>query len=315
MSTSIKPRRLDAGATLAIVSPASAVKPDRVQAGAARLEELGYRVVVMPHVLDRGPLYYAGTAADRAADLMAAFADRNIDGIICARGGWGSAELLPLLDAAQVRANPKVFVGYSDHTALHIWMQRETGLVTFHGPMAAADFSRENGVDPASWSHAIGGDASWSLGASDGLRLLRPGTAEGLTAGGCLSIVAESLGTPYAMAQASKEIPRILFLEDTGERPYKWDRMILHLRYGGMLENVAGIVFGDMQQCGAPEEIALLEPAILHSLRDFAGPIAIGLRSGHVDTPNITLPLGVRARLDLSATENPRLEFLEAATV
>ena len=313
MPTLIKPRKLKIGATLAVVSPASAVKPERLQAGAARLEELGYRVVVMPHVLDRGPLYYAGTAADRAADLMAAFADPQVEGIVCARGGWGSAELLPLMDVAQVRANPKVFAAYSDHTSLHLWMQREAGMVTFHAPMAAADFSRDNGVDLASWNHATGGDTSWSVGASDGLRVLRPGLADGKIVGGCLSIVAESLGTPYAMLPATE--PRILFLEDTGERPYKWDRMLLHLRYAGMLENVAGIVFGDMRECIVPEESDLLEQAILHALHDFAGPIAIGLRSGHVDTPNITLPLGLRARLDLSAAENPRLEFLEAATV
>lgn len=315
MPTLIKPPKLKLGATLAIVSPASAVKPERVQAGVARLQELGYRVVVMPHVLDRGPLYYAGTAADRAADLMAAFADPQINGIVCARGGWGSAELLPLLDATVARTNPKLFAGYSDHTSLHMWMQREAGMVTFHAPMAAADFSRDNGVDLASWNHATGGDTSWSVGASDGLRVLRPGLAEGKIAGGCLSIVAESLGTPYAMLPASKDDPRILFLEDTGERPYKWDRMLLHLRYAGMLKNVTGIVFGDMRECIVPEEGGLLEQAILHALHDFAGPIAIGLRSGHVDTPNITLPLGVRARLDLSAAENPRLEFLEAATV
>jgi muramoyltetrapeptide carboxypeptidase len=313
MSTLIKPRRLNPGATLAVVSPASAAKPERVQAGAARLEELGYSVVIMPHVLDRGPLYYAGTAADRAADLMAAFADPRIDGIVCARGGWGSAELLPLLDASVIRVNPKVFAGYSDHTSLHMWMQREAGVVTFHGPMAAADFSRDNGVDLASWNHATGGDASWSVGASDSLRVLRPGLADGKIAGGCLSIVAESLGTPYAMLPATE--PRLLFLEDTGERPYKWDRLLLHLRYAGMLENVTGIVFGDMRECIVPEENDLLEKALMHALRDFSGPIAIGLRSGHVDTPNITLPLGVRARLDLSAAENPRLEFLEAATV
>ena len=313
MPTLIKPRKLKKGVTLAIVSPASAVKPERVQAGVARLEELGYRVVVMPHVLDRGPLYYAGSAADRAADLVAAFADPRIDGIVCARGGWGSAELLPLLDASMIRAKPKVFAGYSDHTSLHMWLQREAGMVTFHGPMAAADFSRDNGVDLASWDHATGGDASWSVGAREGLRILRSGVAEGKIAGGCLSIIAESLGTPCAMLPATE--PRILFLEDTGERPYKWDRMLLHLRYAGILENVAGIVFGDMRECIVPEESDLLEQVILHALHDFTGPIAIGLRSGHVDTPNITLPLSVRARLDLSAAEDPRLEFLEAATV
>jgi muramoyltetrapeptide carboxypeptidase len=107
----------------------------------------------------------------------------------------------------------------------------------------------------------------------------------------------------------------VLFLEDIGMKPYQWDRNLLHLKYAGLLDNVSGIVFGDMQQCVAPEDNALLEQAILHALRDFAGPIAIGLRSGHVDAPNVTLPLGVGARLDLSSAENPWLEFLEAATI
>ena len=120
----------------------------------------------MPHALDCGPLYYAGTVEQRVGDLHAAFADTAIDGIVCTRGGWGSAELLPHLDAELVRANPKVFVGYSDHTALHVWLAREAGLVTFYGPMVAADFARAEGFDRASWGHALGGDAGWSLGAS-----------------------------------------------------------------------------------------------------------------------------------------------------
>ena len=307
----LKPPALRPGATLAVVSPASAAKAELVQAGIDRLQALGYKTVRMPHALDRGPLYYAGTAEQRAGDLMAAFGDVAIDGIVCARGGWGSAELLPHLDADLVRANPKAFVGYSDHTSLHIWLGREAGLVTFYGPMVAADFARPDGVDAASWSHAFGGDSGWMLGAGDGLRVLREGVAEGTIAGGCLSIYTESLGTPYAALPA--EAPRVLFLEDIGTKPYQWDRMLLHLRYAGMLEHVTGIVFGDMRQCVAPVEDTLLEGAILHALRDFAGPIAIGLRSGHVDSPNITVPLGVRVRLDLSEREMPRLEFQEAA--
>ncbi len=311
----VRPKALKAGARLAIVSPASAAKAEMVQGGVDRLHTLGYTTEVMPHALDRGPIYYAGTAVERAADLMAAFADPKIDGILCTRGGWGSAELLPLLDASVVRVNPKVFVGYSDHTSLHIWMQREANLVTFYAPMVAADFARANGVDLASWNHATGGNAIWALRANDGLRVLRAGVAEGNIAGGCISILAESLGTPYAALPASANEPRVLFLEDIGTKPYQWDRLLLHLRYAGMLENVTGIVFGDMKQCVAPEDEALLEQAILHALRDFAGPIAIGLRSGHVDTPNITVPLGVQVRLDLSAAHDPKLEFLEAATV
>lgn len=309
----VKPPALNPGATLAIVSPASAAKAELVQAGIDCLHGLGYRTVLMPHALDRGPLYYAGTVEQRAGDLLAAFADPVIDGILCTRGGWGSAELLPYLDGALIRANPKVFVGYSDHTSLHVWLAREAGLVTFYGPMVAADFARAEGFEVASWRHSFDGDAGWSLGVGDGLRVLRAGVADGMLAGGCLSIFAEGLGTPYSAMPATADEPRVLYLEDIGTKPYQWDRMLLHLRYAGMLENVSGIVFGDMRQCVAPEEEPLLEKAILHALRDFAGPIAIGLRSGHVDTTNITVPLGVRVRLDLSEQENARMEFLEAA--
>jgi muramoyltetrapeptide carboxypeptidase len=309
----VKPAALRAGATLAVVSPASTPKPELVQAGIDCLRGLGYRTKLYSHALDRGPLYYAGTAEQRAEDLLAAFADPEIDGILCTRGGWGSAELLPHLDAGLVRANPKVFVGYSDHTSLHVWLAREANLVSFYAPMVAADFARPQGFDGASWQHTFGGDSGWSLTASDGLRVLRPGAAEGRLAGGCLSIVAESLGTPYAPLPAQDDAPRVLFLEDIGTKPYQWDRMLLHLKYAGMLEHVSGIVFGDMRQCVAPEEEAAVELSILHALKDFAGPIAIGLRSGHVDAPNITLPLGVKVRLDLSEAERPRLEFPEAA--
>jgi muramoyltetrapeptide carboxypeptidase len=298
---------------LAVLSPASAARPELVQLGLARLNELGYKTVLGAHALDRGPLYYAGTLEQRLADLHAAFADPAIDGILCTRGGWGSAELLPHLDLELIRANPKPFLGYSDHTSLHIWLRERANLVTFYGPMCAADFGRgdriEDGVDLASWQAALGGEAAWSLGAADGLRVLRGGVAEGVFDGGCMAIYAESLGTPYAPKPAG-----VLFLEDISVKPYQWDRMLLHLRYAGMLEGVQGIVFGDMGQCVGPEEEqSLLERAILHALRDFDGPIAIGLRSGHVSAPNVTLPLGVPVRLDLCDAENPRLHFREAA--
>jgi muramoyltetrapeptide carboxypeptidase len=304
-----RPKALQPGATLAVVSPASTPKPELVEQGRARLEELGYRTVLGEHALGRGPLYYAGTKEERIADLHAAFADPAVDGIVCTRGGWGSAELLPHLDVELIRANPKPFIGYSDHTSLHCWLRERANLVSFYGPMCAADFGRANGVDLASWNHALGESATWSLGAADGLRVLRAGTAEGVFDGGCLSIYAEAIGTPFAPLSPAG----ILFLEDIGTKPYQWDRMLLHLRYAGLLEGVQGIVFGDMRQCVSAEENELLERAILHALGDFAGPIAIGLRSGHVSAPNVTLPLGVRARLDLAEAENPRLHFLEAA--
>ena len=305
----IKPRALRPGATLAVVSPASTPKPELVAVGVAALQALGYRVQVSPHALTRGPLYYAGTLAQRVADLHAAFADEAVDGILCTRGGWGSAELLPHLDRTLIRAHPKPFLGYSDHTSLHTWLRNEADLVSFQAPMVAADFSRADGVDMASWNHALRGTAAWTLGAESGLRVLQAGLAEGELHGGCLSIYAEAVGTPYAPR------PRggVLFLEDIGAKPYQWDRTLLHLRYAGLFEGVQGVVFGDMSQCCAPEEHASLEGALQHALREFKGPIAIGLRSGHVASGNITLPFGVQVRLDLGERGNPRMHFLEAA--
>jgi muramoyltetrapeptide carboxypeptidase len=305
----VRPAALRAGARLAVVSPASTPNAELVREGVEQLEAMGYEVSVSGHALDRGPLYYAGTLEERLKDLHDAFADPEIDGIICTRGGWGSAELLPYLDAALIRANPKAFIGYSDHTSLHSWFQNVANLVTFYGPMVAADFARDDGVDIASWESCFGGARAWTLGVQDGLRVLRPGVAEGVLRGGCISILAQSLGTPYA----GRTKGRVLFLEDIGTKPYQWDRVMLHLRYSGRLDNVRGIVFGDMARCVGAEEMDFLERAILHSLRDFEGPIAIGLRSGHVNGANITLPLNVRVRLDVVDEESPRLEFLEAA--
>ena len=301
-----RPPALRKGARLAVISPASAAKPERVRLGMERLAAMGYEPVLGAHALDSGPLYYAGCVADRVADLHAAFADPAIDGIICTRGGWGSAELLPHLDARLIAANHKAFIGYSDHTSLHAWLQNEAGLMSFYGPMVAADFAREDGVDAASWRSALYGESAWSLGAADGLRVLRDGEAEGPLLGGCISILTESLGTSYATKTAGS----VLFLEDIGTKPYQWDRMLLHLRYAGRLDGVTGIVFGDMKQCVPPEDEAYLERAILHALRDFEGPIAIGLRCGHVSAPNITLPLGRRVKLTLG-DDDVRLSFLE----
>lgn len=308
-SAMFKPAVLRPGATLAVLSPASTPKPDPVDRGISRLQELGYQTVLGKYTLNRGPLYYAGTLEQRLEDFHAAFADPSIDGIICTRGGWGSAELLPFLDASLIRANPKAFIGYSDHTALHSWLHNEANLVTFHGPMVAADFAREDGVDLPSWRHVTEGDFAWSVGTADGLRVLHSGVAEGILRGGCLSILVESLGTPYA----PKIRNSVLFLEDIGTKAYQWDRMLLHLRYAGVLKEACGIVFGDMRQCVTLEENDYLERAIMHSLRDFDGPIAIGLSSGHVGVPNVTLPLGIPVKLDLTESGNPQMHFLEAA--
>ncbi|MBS1821924.1 MAG: LD-carboxypeptidase [Acidobacteria bacterium] len=305
----IKPAALRRGATLAVISPASAAKREFVERGLAELEALGCRVKLGRHALARGPLYYAGSLKDRLEDLHNAFADPDVDGIICTRGGWGSAELLPHLNADLIRTNAKAFIGYSDHTSIHSWLQNEIGLVSFYAPMVAADFARERGVDLPSWQHTFHGDDSWALGPADGLRVVQPGLATGEMMGGCISILAEALGTPYAPRLEGS----ILFLEDIGTKPYQWDRLLLHLRYSGRLDGVRGIVFGDMAQCVGDEERDLLERALQHGLRGFEGPVAIGLRSGHVGGANVSLPLGVSVALDLREAENPQIRFMESA--
>ncbi len=286
--------RLRSGSRVAVVSPASAAKPELVDRGVERLRAFGYEPVVMPHALARGPLYYAGTAEQRVADLHEAFADKSIDGVICTRGGWGSAELLPLLDAELIRANPKVFLGYSDHTSLHVWLWNECGMATFYAPMVAADWSKDDGVDETSWRAAAEGIGVWSAGPADGLRVLRAGAAEGRLLGGCLSMLAEGLGTPWALRI---DEPCILFVEDIGTKPYQWDRMLQHLRFAGLMENVKGVVLGDMSANVQANEMELLESACLHALREFTGPVAIGLQSGHVQQRNRTVPLGAWVRM------------------
>ena len=322
------PPALRPGDRVAIVSPASAARPDRVHAGAAVLRQLGFEPVLMPHALAAGPLYFAGTVEQRLSDLHAAFADPTLRAICCTRGGWGSAELLPYLDLDLIRRNPKPFLGYSDHTSLHTWLQDQAGLVTFYAPMVNPDFARGLGSpeDPAaggihlpSLRSALITTTPWHLGTEAGLRLLRPAldsTAPtnytGTLWGGCLAILAEALGTPFAPRPRPRSL---LFLEDVGVKPYQWDRLLLHLRFAGLLSGVQAILFGDMLQCAPIQELPAVEAAILHSLRDFPGPILIGLQSGHVDVPNITLPLNVAATLDLRIGDQPQLHFPSAAVL
>jgi muramoyltetrapeptide carboxypeptidase len=288
------------GARVAVVSPASAASPEKVQRGVESLKAFGYEPVLMPHALRRGPLYYAGTAEERAADLFAALTNPEIEGVFCTRGGWGSAELLPLLDRMELseslRARPKVFVGYSDHTSLHAWFWNECGLATFYGPMVAADWSLDGGADERTWCEAVEGLQPWRVGSTDGVRVLRDGPpAEGRLLGGCLAILETGLGTPYALRL---DEPTVLFLEDINVKPYHWDRMLQHLRWAGMMDRVQGVVLGDMSANVGTEEMELLEAACLHALREVPGPVQIGLRSGHVTGGNRTVPLGAWVKMD-----------------
>ncbi len=307
---SLKPWALPANPVLAIVAPASSAQQARIDAGARGLAARGWQVRFGRHAQGRSLPYFSATVGERLADLHAAFADPEVDAILCTRGGYGSSYLLPGLDLGLIRANPKPLLGYSDLTALQSWLLDQTGLPAFHAPMLTADFDRADGVDEASLAAILGG-RTYSYGAAEGLRMLQPGTADGRLHGGCLSLLTAALGTPYApMTEGA-----LLFLEDVGVKPYQLDRMLRHLVLAGKLEGVSGIIFGEMLDCVSPGAPAgLLEQSILHALSSFPGPIAIGLRSGHVSRRNVTLPLGVEAQL-VTREGEARLELLEPAVL
>jgi muramoyltetrapeptide carboxypeptidase len=281
------------------------VDPEALERGVAALRALGFDVRLTDSIVERSA-FMAGTVARRRSELNGLFSDPAIRGIVCARGGAGAAWLLPLLDPEALRRNPKVFVGYSDITFLHLLLHRQ-GLVTFHGPMAAREIA-DGMYDPESFWWAITGDGAPYANAD--LAVLHRGRAEGRLRGGCLSILAAAAGTPWAFRADAEGT--ILFLEDIDERPYRIDRLLFQLRVAGAFEGVRGIVFGEMKGCGpSPNDAFTLESVVLEALAGLEVPVAWGLSSGHTDRPCVTLPLGVRARLECAASG--RFEVLEAA--
>ena len=309
MTGLLKPPAIQSGAGIGVITPASFAQLERVERGLDALRTLGFAPRLGQHALERGPLFFAGTAQERLSDLHAVFLDKSTSAVMCLRGGYGSNYLLDGLDLNLIRQHPKPFFAYSDLTGVQLRLLDQLGLPAFHGPMVAADFPVEDGVHLASFQAALAGE-TYSLGAAEGMRALKPGNAAGTLYGGCLSILVSLLGTPYEPQTEGK----LLFLEDTGAKPYQVDRMLWQMRRAGKLDEVRGIVFGEMTECvspGAPTE--LLEEAILHALEEFDGPVAIGLRSGHVSRENVTLTFGVEA--ELRVVDEAQLNMLEPAVV
>ena len=303
----VKPAAVSTGARIAVVAPASNAKLERIEDGIAALRKYGFDVVPAAHATGKSAPYFAGTLEERLEDLHRAFADPYIEAIICTRGGYGSNYLLEDLDLDLIAKNPKPFFAYSDLTVVQTWLLDELGLVSFHGPMAAADFCREDGVDEASFADALNG-GKVTAGAVQGLRILKPGRAQGTMHGGCLSMLVSTLGTRFAPQTEG----RLLFLEDVGAKPYQIDRMLRQMVLAGKFDGVTGFVFGEMLDCVSPgASPGMLDEVILRVLDWFDGPIATGLRSGHVSRANVTLPMGIGA--ELIAEAEPVLRYLEPA--
>ncbi|KAA6461125.1 LD-carboxypeptidase [Acidobacteria bacterium AB60] len=280
-------------AAISVVAPASFARQERIDNGTSRLQALGFAPRFLANATARGPLFFAGTPQQRIADLHAAFADPASQLLMSLRGGYGSNHILDLLDLNLIAAHPKPFFAYSDLTGPQLHLLDHLGLPAFHGPMLAADFFLENGVHLDSFYAALAG-AAYTVGSAQGLRPIQAGTATGTLYGGCLSILVSLLGTRWEPDTTNK----LLFLEDVGAKPYQIDRMLWQLRAAGKLQGVTGIVFGEMLDCASPgAEPDLLEKVLRSALADFKGPVALGLRSGHVSRDNVTLTFGAPATL------------------
>ena len=293
-----KPPALKAGQTIGVVAPAAVADALAVESAVRLLRQAGYRVRVGEAVFRRSG-YFAGTDGERFTDLVAMFADPEVRAILCARGGYGSGRLLPLLTDALEVDDAKIVVGYSDLTFLLTFLAQDRDLVVFHGPMLS-DFEIKPQAMPDLLALLRGDKVGWNL---SGQTIVQPGTAEGPLAGGCLSALVAALGTPYEIDTAD----RILFLEDVNEKPFRIDRMLTQLRQAGKLDGVAGVMFGEMVGCSAdPGESVKVADVIRQQFASSDYPVIAGVPSGH-GVGTATLPLGVRARL-----AGQRLTLLES---
>lgn len=298
-------RCLRPGDRVGVIAPAGPATPERLAQVEPLFARFGLRAKLYPSCHARHPQhdFLAGDDALRLADLHAAFADADHAAVFALRGGWGSARLLPRIDTALLRANPKPFVGYSDLTALHALLVR-VGLACFHGPMPASDLVLDGADEDA---HALFDALMHPLAAGHVLAptLLPgawrvPGVASGPLVGGNLSIVASLLGTPWALPVQGA----ILFLEDVSEALYRVDRLLVQLRHAGVLDAVAGIVLGSFTEDDDPTAV------LREHLAALGKPVLAGWPAGH-GRPNRVLPLGVRVRLDAAGGT---LTLLEAVT-
>lgn len=299
------PPALRAGDLVALVAPAGPLAPERAEGAAALLRDRGFRVAVRNDVTARHR-YLAGLDERRAEELLAALLDSDVKAVFLGRGGYGTQRLLARLGPVE-KAEPKPVVGFSDNTALVNYLRQAFGWVTLHGPHPQAEKSGELDEVLA----CLGSRGEPAKPAFGGLRLLGPprrGALEAEVAGGCLSLLSSSIGTPYAVDARG----RILFLEDTGEPAYRIDRMLHQLWASGALEEVKAVVFGTATSFGPRgygEDVRHIEELLLDFAASMPVPVLEGLTCGHTD-PNLPLPLGPLARLE---PERGEVSFLEAA--
>jgi len=303
LPTKIKPSRLRKGDTVGLITPAGYISPKQLDEAIENIESLGFKPYFTKNIHDKYG-YLAGKDDIRANDINHMFENDKVDGIFCARGGYGVARMLRQINYDAIKANPKVLVGYSDITALHYAIYSQTGLVTFHGPVATSTFN-EFTVDnlvktimkPEEETVFTPADDS---GSDYEIYTIREGKAHGELIGGNLSLAVTFLGTPYDVDYKNK----ILYLEEVDEKPYRVDRMLTHLYQAGKLEEIAGVALGIFRRCNARvgsakgEQSLSLKEVLYNKLYDLGVPVIYGLSFGHVEN-KYTIPFGINAELDV----------------
>lgn len=313
----LKPPRLRPGDTVGLINPAGATFESwDIDVVEESLAALGLRSVRGRHLLDRHG-YFAGTDQERAADLNAMFAEDGVDAILAVRGGWGSARILPLIDYDTVAANPKALVGYSDVTALLLALHQRTGLVGFHGPVGVAtwneysvDWFRRVVMEGEAVTFTNPTDTGDNLAqVDDRVRTLAPGRARGRLLGGNLSVLSALVGSGYLPDWDGA----ILFLEEIGEDIYRVDRMLTQLALAGVLDAVAGVIFGKCTNCSSSESYGslTLQEVLEGHLGSLGVPAWYGGMIGHI-ADKWTVPVGIEAEIDADAGT---VRMLEPAVV
>ena len=282
-----KPTKLKQGDKIGIIAPAGPVLRSELQNGIQLLESFGHEVVLSSHLFDKQG-YLAGEDNARLEDIHTMFTDNSVKAVICARGGYGTLRILDRINYDILRENPKIFVGYSDITALLLALYRKTGLLTFHGPVLR-ELTQKSIGNLESFLNLVSSDRLLDMELAGG-RSLKPGKATGTLMGGNLSLICHLLGSPYMPSMRGA----VLFIEEKGEDLYRVDRLLTHLRLSGVLEETVGLIAGTFEGCGERVEIDRL---LTDAVSDLDIPVLTGLPVGH-GLINITLPIGLPATID-----------------
>jgi muramoyltetrapeptide carboxypeptidase len=293
-----KARALEPGDRIAVVSPASPFAVQEFEQGIAELRRLGFEPVYDDSVFERS-VFTSGPPEARAAAFMRAWSDPSVAALIAVRGGYGSVQLLPVLEQWEPERTPKLFVAYSDNTSLLTWLTTRRGVTALHGPMLEGRLAGGPGnYDERSFMQLVLGQGAGLELRPDSVEALRPGEAVGPLYGGTMTQLAASLGTPFAFDPPPG---CILFFEDVNERPYRIDRLLMQLRLSGVMSRARALVFGEMRGCDEAGGAVTARDIIASATADFPGPVLMGFPSGHTTGPCWTLPLGVSVRVNAAA--------------